>query len=72
MTPDKTVAVAPEGRHTDPRSLVGLAEEAAVDLTLAVFQVDPVDGAVEVGHFAVFRSRDAQGAGEILDLLQHW
>jgi hypothetical protein len=52
-------------------SLERVAEQAAVDLTLTVFQVDPVERTIEIVQFAVFDRRGAQGVGDFLQLLKH-
>jgi len=56
------------GRQHD---LEGVAEQAAVNLTLTVFQIDPVERTVEIVHFTFFDGRYAQGAGDFLQLLKH-
>jgi len=48
-----------------------LAEHAAIDLTLTIFKVKTVMRAVQVSHFALFSTRNAQGAGEFLDRTKH-
>jgi hypothetical protein len=48
-----------------------IAEQAAVDLTLTVFQVDPVERTIEIVQFTVFDRRDTQGVGDLLQLLKH-
>jgi hypothetical protein len=51
--------------------LVRLAEKAAIDLSLTILKIDTIDRAVQICGFAVFSRRNAKGAGEIPDLLQH-
>jgi hypothetical protein len=56
------------GRQHD---LEGVTEQAAVNLTLTVFKIDPVERTIEIVHFAFFDGRYAQGAGDFLQLLKH-
>jgi len=48
-----------------------LAEQAAVDLTLAILKIETVERAVQVSSFAVGDARNAQSAGDLLDRGKH-
>ena len=48
-----------------------VAEHAAVDLTHAVFEVDPIAGFVEVCHFAILGRGNAQSACKLAYGVEH-
>jgi hypothetical protein len=58
--------------HGDPLETVGIpAEQATVDLTLAVFEFDTVAGRVQVPHFAFLGGWDMQSADNFLQRTKH-
>jgi hypothetical protein len=53
------------------RSETRLAEQAAVNLAHAVFEVDAVVGFVQISNFAVLGGGDAESAGELAYRVKH-
>jgi hypothetical protein len=48
-----------------------LAEQTAIDLTLTVFEIDAIDGTVQIGDLTLFDGGNVQRTGDFLQLLEH-
>jgi hypothetical protein len=46
-------------------------KKTAIDLTLAIFEINAIDRTIEIAQFAFFDRWGTQGAGELLQLLEH-
>ena len=54
------------------RSEAGIAEHPTIDGALAILEVDPVGGLVEIGKLAFGSSGGAKGAGGLAKVVEHF